>query len=522
VASFTDLGSPDGSGAYSATINWGDGTSSAGTVGGAAGSFTVSGQHTYTDEGSFTVTTTVTETGIASGSASASASATVAEGDGLGGSSGTSTATEGSAFTGQFTFTDTNTSNTAADFTATIDWGDGTSSAGTVSGGSGSFMVTGKHTYADEGTSTATATLTDDAPGSATASATVAVTVAEGDGLAPGAIQPAAAPTEGIAYNGSVAAFTDTNTLNGAADFTATINWGDGTTTTGTVSGAGGFFIVTGSHNYADEGSFQVTTTMTDDSPGTASVAATNVITVADADTVVAAGAAVVATEGVAFSGTVATFSDAAFPGNPAVDFTATIDWGDGTSSVGTISGANGSYTITGSHTYADESPVFGLPLTVTIFDGSLQTRVVGTAFVLESPLPPGNPQGTHGTQAERWLSEIWQDLYGTPIDLASLRHWTRKLRHGTTRRQAAQLLITPTAFLRLRNRLFGPSVGSLTRAQRFQGYVLHFLDREPDAATVGRLLAATRGDSPSPFDREQDLVDMLIASAEYFNKVAL
>jgi hypothetical protein len=54
---------------------------------------------------------------------------------------------------------------------------------------------------------------------------------------------------------------------------------------------------------------------------------------------------------------TVATFTQ---PGaQPASAFTATIDWGDGTSSAGVVAGG-GSYAVLGSHTYADEgaSPV--------------------------------------------------------------------------------------------------------------------------------------------------------------------
>ena len=55
---------------------------------------------------------------------------------------------------------------------------------------------------------------------------------------------------------------------------------------------------------------------------------------------------------------TVATFTQ---PGaQPASAFTATIDWGDGTSSAGVVAGGGGSYAVLGSHTYADEgaSPV--------------------------------------------------------------------------------------------------------------------------------------------------------------------
>jgi cyclophilin family peptidyl-prolyl cis-trans isomerase len=65
-----------------------------------------------------------------------------------------------------------------------------------------------------------------------------------------------------------------------------------------------------------------------------------------------AQGVALHATKGVALSGvTVATFT-AAVPGN-AQDYGATISWGDGTSSAGTVvANAGGGYRVLGSHTY--------------------------------------------------------------------------------------------------------------------------------------------------------------------------
>jgi hypothetical protein len=89
-------------------------------------------------------------------------------------------------------------------------------------------------------------TLTDDAPGTATATATGTATVAEADVLTPNPITLSA--TEGTAFNGTVATFTDTNTNNVASDFTASIIWGDGSTTTGTVTGTGGTFTVSVQH----------------------------------------------------------------------------------------------------------------------------------------------------------------------------------------------------------------------------------------------------------------------------------
>src|SRR5204862_5203436 len=50
---------------YSATINWGDSSSSSGTVspGSGSGPYTVSASHTFTSTGPFTITTTINDAG---------------------------------------------------------------------------------------------------------------------------------------------------------------------------------------------------------------------------------------------------------------------------------------------------------------------------------------------------------------------------------------------------------------------------------------------------------------------------
>ena len=52
--------------------------------------------------------------------------------------------------------------------------------------------------------------------------------------------------------------------------------------------------------------------------------------------------------------GTVGTFTDTN-PSGTASDFIATIDWGDGTLSLGTIIASPGQVSISGTHTYAEE-----------------------------------------------------------------------------------------------------------------------------------------------------------------------
>ena len=125
-----------------------------------------------------------------------------------------------------------------------------------------------------------------------------------------------------------VATFTDANPNAAASDFTATINWGDGSSTAGTiVAQSGGGFAVDGTHTYADEGKYTVSVTITDVGGNTAST--TSNANIADA-ALTASGTTVSGTEGLAISGAkVATFTDAN-PNAAASDFTATINWGDG------------------------------------------------------------------------------------------------------------------------------------------------------------------------------------------------
>src|SRR5581483_1953226 len=189
--------------------------------------------------------------------ATATDTATVTERDALSGTPLTFHARAGVSFsTTVATFSDTLTATPASDFTATIDWGDATTSAGVVSGGSGAFQVSGTHTYAATGNYPVMVTLSDDAPGTATAT-TTSTAVINNSNLSVTATNFSAA--EYTSFTGSVGSFTDVDTTKTAADFTATIDWGDGVTSSATVSGGSGSFTLSGPHTYADEGSYTVT-----------------------------------------------------------------------------------------------------------------------------------------------------------------------------------------------------------------------------------------------------------------------
>jgi hypothetical protein len=409
VATISDAGSPDAATTFTATINWGDGTTSTGTVTGSAGIYSVSGDHTYVDEGSFSVKVSVTETGVTpAATANSTSTATVAEADTLTATAGSISPTEGIALTGVqvASFTTTNTSNVAGDFTATIDWGDGqpttTGTVTAVSGSPGHFTVTGSHTYAEEGSFTLKTTIVDDGTGTAKATPTATVTVADATLTAAGVT---VTPTEGVSFNGVVATFTDANSNATASDFTATITWGDGATSTGTVAvGTSGGFTVSGTHTYAEEGTDNISVKIKD--VGGATATASSTAKVADATLTptppfqpgIVLAVTITPTEGLSFNGTVATFTDA----NPSAtlsDFSATIDWGDMTTSTGTIAaGTSGGFTVSGTHTYTEETPVVlgargvrvegTIPVNVTIKDvGGATTTASSLGHVADAAL---------------------------------------------------------------------------------------------------------------------------------------
>jgi virginiamycin B lyase len=75
-------------------------------------------------------------------------------------------------------------------------------------------------------------------------------------------------PVNQLQISGDIAAFNDGNPAGAASDFTASINWGDGSTTTGAVHSISvGVFEVSGEHDYAQAGVVPITVTITDVNP---------------------------------------------------------------------------------------------------------------------------------------------------------------------------------------------------------------------------------------------------------------
>jgi hypothetical protein len=212
--------------------------------------------------------------------------------------------------------------------------------------------------------------------------------------------------TEGQKFSGNVATFTDPDQKATAAEYTATINWGDGSPTEpGVVSGGAptspGKFTVSGSHTYAEEGGYKITVVITDaDNPGNT---ATVVSPASVADAALKSACAMPPFSAQTYTGPTAGFSDANSGPHPE-DFPSanlTINWGDGTTTNGTLAGAN-PYTVNGSHTYTSTG-TFTVTTTITDVGGSqtVATCTVtvfafatskGAAFVVgDLTVPPAN-----------------------------------------------------------------------------------------------------------------------------------
>ncbi len=86
--------------------------------------------------------------------------------------------------------------------------------------------------------------------------------------LTPGVSVLPIAPQQGVPFQGAVATFIDPVNLNGvASNFSAAINWGDGSgtdTSTPRITPVNGQFTINGSHTYTAAGNDTLTVTVTD------------------------------------------------------------------------------------------------------------------------------------------------------------------------------------------------------------------------------------------------------------------
>jgi hypothetical protein len=148
--------------------------------------------------------------------------------------------TEGATFTTSLAvFKAADPAAATGDFTVTVDWGDGTAAtAGTVTAvGGGRFEVAGTHAYAAPKAYEVRVSVAD--PGGDTLIAKTTTKPVTDAATTPLEVPPLATSVDTPLAGVRVATFTDANPLAEAADYTATVTWGDGTTAAATVVSAG-------------------------------------------------------------------------------------------------------------------------------------------------------------------------------------------------------------------------------------------------------------------------------------------
>jgi hypothetical protein len=378
---------------FTATINWGDGTTSPGTVvqapaqtialGGRSlvgatlqlpDGFEVQGTHTYQHFGDFTISSTLTSL---TGAQTVLASHPHIQDAPLVplGQAPPLQAVEAVAMpqTQVAAFVDTDPLGVPADYSAVINWGDGQSSTGLIQPVNGTgplagqidhFIVLGSHTYAQAGPFIVTVTIQDTANPAfgqplvitgamnvqdqhLTAVPVAPVNLVEGNMLPLGQV---------------VGSFTDGNPQAQASDYRAQVDFGDGTTGIGAVvadsAQTGVFDVLTPilTHAY-EEGSYRLKATVTD--RGGSQVATDTTVNVADAPLLLVNATPVSAFTHLALtSAMLGTFVDGS-TSSPLheTDETVSITWGDGATSTGqVVDNGNGTYNVVGSHTYTTAS----------------------------------------------------------------------------------------------------------------------------------------------------------------------
>jgi PKD repeat protein len=374
VAHFQDYGGAEGLGSYTATIDWGDGSSTAGTVSLANGLLQVNGSHTYAEEGGYSLQVKLTD----EGGSTATAVSTVDVNDaGLSVSAASLSATEGSALSGATvaSFTDAGGAEPPGNYVTTINWGDQTPTvAGTVVNNNGVLDVVGSHKYADEGKYTVTVSVLDaeGLPYYVFSTATVADAPLTGKAMT-------VTTKEGAFFSGTVASFTDAGGLEATNDYSVLINWGDGHKSAGLlVANVNGGYDVVGDHLYSEEGNYSVTVSVVDDGGSTATINSTAKVTDA---TLSAMGLNFSGTKGVALNKVlVGVFDDAGGP-ESAANYSVSIDWGDMTAPTsGLLTPLGTLFEVDGSHTYLKAG---SYTVTITIKDlGGSAVKVTAKATI--------------------------------------------------------------------------------------------------------------------------------------------
>lgn len=359
--------------------------------------------------------------------------------------------TEGGSFSGTLaTFSPVKPGDTPADYVARIDWGDGPTSLGTVIQDSPSSLhVEGYHSAPSEGSYSVNVTVIDVQLGDpgATATVTVPASVAEAP-LTP-------MPLEVHAYRGQTTPIlvARAGSFEQAGSYTAIIDWGDASSSAGSVSITPGpnvvlqlssiipaplirgIVSVSASHIYAVDGDYVVRTRITDETGQTATLEntvhyATPRVDAARPHDINTTAGERPPTQGQLFPWLVGEFHTTETD-VPATEYSATIDWGDGSGPVQALVGGsfNGTYYVTAQVHPFTKLGTFPFEVSVLGFgqffiDG--QAHVAGQAPSFTGHLDPASDSGfSHrdGITAQTRPRFLGAAPAGTTIELFARRN---------------------------------------------------------------------------------------------------
>ena len=228
----------------------------------------------------------------------------------------------------------------------------------------------------------------------------------------------------GMPFTGLVATLAQTDVTGNLSDINASIAWGDGQSSPGSVSLVNQSLLVQATHNYAAMGTYPLLVTVTGTAPsqisgqGTATVAETKIMLT---------GGTITPSLGQPFNGTVASFIDP-YTGLTASSYSAVITWGDGHNTPGLIEpNGTGGYIVVGSNTYAS-APAAGSTKVQVVRSTDGETATASVMVLVNDPtgtfsgmLDPSSDTGVSNTDGITSINQPTFQGTATPFAVVQL-----------------------------------------------------------------------------------------------------
>jgi hypothetical protein len=178
-------------------------------------------------------------------------------------------------------------------------------------------------------------------------------------------------------------------------------NFGDGATTDVALSPAVSTITFSAPHVYSTAGVYTYGLTVAS-CVSACPKTQTGTTPVADAQITGTGGPPIAVNQGAPFSGALGHFTDADPTHHPASAYTATVDWGDGTTSPATITSSGTGFDVSGSHTWA-AAGTFAVHTTVVDHPGAgvaVSSAALTETATVASTAPPPSPEPPHAVIA--------------------------------------------------------------------------------------------------------------------------